>query len=577
MFCPECGYKNDENSSFCFACGSMLRKSVGDGRYSILKVLGKGGMGQVMLAHDNKMDSDIVLKQLIPPKESTGDGENLKIEYLENRMREEAKLLYRLNHGGLPNVMDFFTENGNYFLTMQFIKGKDLAQILSEQPDGKIDLPRCIRWMDRLLDILYFIHSNDPPVIHRDIKPRNIMLDETGTLYLVDFGLAITMEMKREYTRVGTYDYASPEHYTGAFELTSDIYSLGSTFYHLITGVSPRDRVHPGSFPPVNKSVPDCPEKLQEIFDKMLSFSKENRYKNCLEIRKELRKDPVLADFLAESSLLNTARTVLPGGEIKTEVYDSKTEQDLSKDKIPQIKILSDIPPDSSLPGIVPKKATGSTEDSGFTGFLSTKPALAGISILVIILAIIASLLKSGFIPNPFFRNDNKTTYTINVIVPKMETVELMKKTLDPRHLKYYQIRRRDFERKGTRLMVLSYFDSRSAAATAYKYLKDNGMSVALNENPDQGIFIFYDGIVGDRNEGERIAKEFNDKAESKIFSAEEIPLKFPVIRYELIIPGLTSKKLADELQQDLSRYSHEIEINEIEHQEAKGNETLKK
>ena len=575
MFCPECGYKNAENSSFCFACGSMLRKSVGDGRYSILKVLGKGGMGQVMLVHDNKMDSDIVLKQLIPPKQGNDDGENLKIEYMENRMREEAKLLYRLNYTGLPNVMDFFSENGNYFLAMQFISGKNLAQILAEQPEGRIELAECIRWMDWLLDILSFLHNNVPPVIHRDIKPQNIMLDKSGILYLVDFGLAITMEMKREYTRVGTYDYASPEHYTGAFELTSDIYSLGATFYHLITGLSPRDRSHPGSFPPIIKYIPDCPEKLQEIFDKMLSFAKENRYKSCLEIRKELRKDPILAGYLAGNILAKTIPTVTPDMKIRPEVSENPTEQDLSVDKIPQIKILSNSR--SNSPEIMAEKESVIKKDSGFTDFLMKKPTLAGISILVIFLAIIASFMKSGFLPNPFHRSSNTPTYMVKVIVPKIETIELMKKALDSKHLKYFQLRRRDFEEKEKRLMVLSYFDSRSAAATAYKYLKDKGLNITLDENPDQGIFLAFNGNIPNRGEGEKLAKEFNKTAEVEMFTVEEIPIKRPVIKYELIIPGLISKTLATQLRDEFSQYSQQIEIKEIEHQEAKGNETLKK
>lgn len=565
MFCPECGYKNDDNASFCFACGSMLKKSVGDGRYSILKILGKGGMGQVILAHDNKMDTDIVLKQLILPKENTGDADGLKKEYLENRMREEAKLLYRLNYAGLPKVMDFFADNGNYFLTMQFIKGKNLAQILMEQADGRIELSRCVRWLDRLLDILDFIHGNVPPIIHRDIKPQNIMLDDSGILYLVDFGLAITVEMKREYTRVGTYDYASPEHYNGTFDLTSDIYSLGATFYHLITGLSPRERVHPGSFPPVRIFVPDCPEKLQEIFDKMLSFSKESRYKSCLEIRKEMRKDPILAGFLTESILLKTMQTDAPGMEIKTVVPERDTEQDLQTDKIIKVKVLSDAAPGSSSPEVITGEKTAENRDTGITGFLHSKGALAGISILVIILAIIASLMKTGVLPNPFSRSELKTTYTVKVIVPKMETLESVKKTLDSKHLKYFQIRRRDFEQKGKKLMVLAYFDSRSAAATACKYLKENGQQVSLNENPDQGIFIFYDGIVSNKSEGEKLAKEINKISEAEIFFVEEIPIKSPIIRYELIIPGITSKKLADEVKEDLSRYSQEIEIKEVE------------
>lgn len=242
-------------------------------------------MGQLYLARDAKMESEVVIKRLRPPK----DGNREIIGYLQKRMFEEARLLYRLSHRNLPKVMDCFEENGDIFVVMEYIRGKDLSEVLRDSDKGGIDPDAAMKWLKELLEVLNFLHIQDPPVIHRDIKPGNIMLDETGRLFLVDFGIAKAVHAEENsQTQIGSPGYASPEHFTGKFDQSSDVYSLGAAFYHLVTGVSPRRFSDGENFPPVGKYVSSFPAGLQEILDKMLASDRSARYSDAAEALQDM-------------------------------------------------------------------------------------------------------------------------------------------------------------------------------------------------------------------------------------------------------------------------------------------------
>ncbi|MCD4785657.1 MAG: protein kinase [Candidatus Eremiobacteraeota bacterium] len=260
-------------------------KFLKNGRYELIKQLGAGGTGRIFLAIDHKMGSNIVLKELCPlsVKIST-------LKYLEKRFKEEAKLLFRLTHTGFPRVMDYFTEKGRLLIVMQYIEGKNLFFLLKEQPDERFPMEQCLKWFDKMFELIAVLHRQDPPIIHRDIKPSNIMIDKKGRLYLVDFGFARALDPKGAMTRVGTYGYASPEHYSGNFSPTSDIFSLAATFHHLLTGEGPEKREDPFSYPPIYKYVPGFPREFQKIFDKMLAMSKSARYQSVDEVVKDFNK-----------------------------------------------------------------------------------------------------------------------------------------------------------------------------------------------------------------------------------------------------------------------------------------------
>jgi serine/threonine-protein kinase len=257
--------------------------TVQDGRYQIMRKLGTGGTGRIFLARDEKMGYEVVLKELHPVSSSP---ETLK--YLEKRFMEEAKLLFRLNHAGFPRVIDYFTEKGRLFIIMQYIQGSNLYTLLMQQPGRKFPLETCTGWLGKMLELLIILQSHEPPIIHRDIKPANMMLDNNGQLYLVDFGFARVVDPEGSQTRVGTFGYASPEHFSGKFVVSSDIFSLGATFHHLLTGENPQQRKDPFRYPPITNFVPDFPEDMQKIFDKMMNLSKAFRYQNAAEAKADL-------------------------------------------------------------------------------------------------------------------------------------------------------------------------------------------------------------------------------------------------------------------------------------------------
>ena len=582
MFCPECGYKINENDSFCFACGSMLKKSVGDGRYEIIKILGKGGMGQVLLAHDSKMETDIVLKQLIPPK----DDDAMKFEYLEKRMKEEAKLLYRLNYNGLPKVMDCFSENGNFFLVMQYIEGKDLSKVLSEQPEGKIELSQCIPWMDRLLDILGFLHGHEPPIIHRDIKPQNIMIDKSDILYLVDFGIAMQMGKRQEYTRIGTCDYASPENFTGKYDKTSDIYSLGATFYRLITGLAPADRIHPESFPPIREYLPDCPEKLQEIFDKMTAFNKADRFNDCMEIRQELRSDKTLAGFLANEVFPLSAPVI--DEKISADDVEKETVPPVSE-TVPEAQPAEQVKEKEETDKQVGKPETGDIESksedveskqekkeeniSGGEGFLSDK--ILNLIVIFLAIAFFSTIAVMMYlqVPLPFVKQQEKQ-YTVTAVTGKMDNISHLRKLAGAKKLKYKIIRKINYKIKDRKYRVLACFVSRPTAMVAYKYWVEKGFRVSIGERPDLGIFLdAEDDFFTHREEAEKRAEATNKELEGQYVSVMEIPEKIPVISFHFIVPGLESKRASTIIKKEFSKFAEKVEITDANEQEGQSDE----
>ena len=339
MNCPECGHKNNETSTFCVICGSQLikanvfraddyksdvkkdkasptgvvfpgtavkekpkeRETVQGGRYILLEKLGEGGMGRIYLSKDTKMDSLVVIKELLPIFITHSER-----EYLEKRFQEEAKILFRLDYRGLPKVIDFFCEEEKMYIIMQYIEGQNLQQLVKEREVQRITIDECLEWMSSLLDIVDYLHSQDPPIIHRDIKPKNVMLNNRSEIFLVDFGLARTLSsMTRTKTSVGTYGYSSPEHYSGKFELSSDIFSLGATFHHLLSGDNPQHR-DTFEYPPLKEYIDDFPDGLQRIFDRMLSIRKSARFPTVKELRQ------ALTEFREEKEKISS-----PGSEAK--------------------------------------------------------------------------------------------------------------------------------------------------------------------------------------------------------------------------------------------------------------------
>jgi eukaryotic-like serine/threonine-protein kinase len=215
-------------------------------RYKIVGPIGQGGMGAVYRAEDTLLTGRIcAIKEIAPDP----DMEDTSRQQIREQFRQEASVLARLDHPNLPKVSDYFTQKGREYLVMDFVPGHDLRELITQaqRDEGFLKEVQVLDWADQLCSALSYLHQQDPPILHRDIKPSNIKLTPSGLLKLVDFGLVkvLTHDEARTITVVqgrGTAAYTPLEQYGGDDTHTdtrSDIYALGATLYHLLTGKPP--------------------------------------------------------------------------------------------------------------------------------------------------------------------------------------------------------------------------------------------------------------------------------------------------------------------------------------------------
>lgn len=253
--------------------------SVIDGKYEILTEIGHGGMSVVYLAMDTHLNKQWAVKEI----RKKGNGRH--DEVIINSLLVEANLMKRLDHPSLPRIVDIIDNGVTIFVVMDYIEGESLDKILAEygaQPENLV-----IGWAKQLCDALSYLHSQKPPIIYRDMKPANIMLKPEGNIKIIDFGIA------REYkeqsladtTVLGTKGYAPPEQYSGQTDARSDIYALGMTMHHLLTGVDPRKGE---AYAPVRMWNPEVSEGLEMIIDRCVQPAPEHRYQNCQDLLYDL-------------------------------------------------------------------------------------------------------------------------------------------------------------------------------------------------------------------------------------------------------------------------------------------------
>lgn len=210
-------------------------------RYTLLRVLGQGGMGKVYLAQDNRLGGrEVAIKELsithIPPSER---------EAQLQAFRQEAMILGKLRHPGIASVSDFFFETGNAYLVMEYVPGQTLRHLLQQQPNHQLSTEQTVDFTNQLCQVLGYLHRQQPPLIFRDLKPENVMVQPDGQLKLIDFGIARLFKsaQQRDTVAMGTPGYASPEHYgQGQTDPRSDIYSLGIVLHEMLTGQAPSRR-----------------------------------------------------------------------------------------------------------------------------------------------------------------------------------------------------------------------------------------------------------------------------------------------------------------------------------------------
>lgn len=211
-------------------------------RYEIVRKIGGGGMGAVYLAHDRNLGGvERAVKEMI---QSSIEEEQQK-KAIED-FKRESMILTTLDHPSIPTIYDYFFDEaeGRFYLVMKYIGGGDLASRLRSTAGGRIDEKTVTEWALQIIDVLSYLHTLPTTIVYRDLKPSNIMLDEkSGRVMLIDFGIARSIDQGREQgvTAVGTMGYAPPELFSGNVEPRSDIYSLGSTMFHLLTGADPQN------------------------------------------------------------------------------------------------------------------------------------------------------------------------------------------------------------------------------------------------------------------------------------------------------------------------------------------------
>jgi len=257
------------------------------GRYRILGVHGVGGMSIVYKARDLRFVSVTRLCVVKEMRNTAADPE-LRAKVIRNFERE-ANILAALNHPGIVQVYDFFTEGESSFLVMEFIDGRDLEASLASAT-GHLSPEQVIDWAIQVCDVLVYLHSHKPhPIIFRDMKPSNIMVDRAGRVRLIDFGIARVFQDDRKGTMVGTEGYSPPEQYRGIVDQRSDVYALGATLHHLLTRRDPRVEP-PFSFHerPIREANSGVSAELATIVSKALEYDVDGRFASVEKLRAAL-------------------------------------------------------------------------------------------------------------------------------------------------------------------------------------------------------------------------------------------------------------------------------------------------
>jgi eukaryotic-like serine/threonine-protein kinase len=294
ILCPHCRKPNPRRQDrlrtarFCQHCGRDVVLNNDGPRYYITKVIKEGGQGAVYQAIDDSMKIYAVkemLDRFFDPKER---------EEAITRFETEARMLQSFNHPRIPRVYADFKDDERHYLVMDFVRGEDLEDIAKR--DGRIAEAQVLIWADQICDVLELLHRQDPPIIFRDMKPSNIMIEREGNgVKLIDFGIAKVFAPSVRGTQIGTPGYAPPEQYQGIAAVESDIYALGATLHHLLTGRDPRDfPTEMFKFPPVRTLNPAVSERTAQAIERAVQTKMEDRFRSIAEFRAALRTAPAV-------------------------------------------------------------------------------------------------------------------------------------------------------------------------------------------------------------------------------------------------------------------------------------------
>jgi serine/threonine protein kinase len=292
------------------------------GRYTIQEVIGIGGMGSVYRARDLHFPN---VTKLVAVKEMINTAPDpLVRQTIVQNFEREANLLATLSHPSIPRIYDYFTHEDRCYLVLEFIHGKDVEAIINEAT-GFLAEDQVLSWSIQLCDVLSFLHRHKPdPIIFRDMKPSNIMIDTDGDVKLVDFGIARTFQVGQKGTMIGTEGYSPPEQYRGEASPSADLYALGATIHHALTRRDPRLEP-PFSFAerPLRRINSRVSVELEAVINTALSYNPSERFPDA-----EAMKEALMGAARRTGALSKLKTTTIATSSIKP-IWSFKCEDEV--------------------------------------------------------------------------------------------------------------------------------------------------------------------------------------------------------------------------------------------------------
>jgi eukaryotic-like serine/threonine-protein kinase len=300
-----------------FNSGQLPEKQLQSGsvlvnRYAIQDVIGVGGMGSVYRARDLHFPNVV---KLVAVKEMINQARDpLVRQTIVQNFEREANILVTLNHPSIPKIYDYFTHEERSYLVEEYINGKDLEEVLSES-QGFFPEEQVVAWAIELCDVLHYLHNHRPePIIFRDMKPSNVMVNQHNHIVLVDFGIAKIFKSGQKGTMIGTEGYSPPEQYRGEASPQADIYALGATIHHVMTKQDPRLEP-PFTFAdrPIRKTNPSVSPELEAVVNVAVQYNPTERYPSTEAMKEALmvaaRKTGILSRLPGVASVIPSAKS----------------------------------------------------------------------------------------------------------------------------------------------------------------------------------------------------------------------------------------------------------------------------